>query len=77
MSYKFKEKYEDHYIDMLAPVMITDTKVRVFTDDNKFISQDCSHLTKAGETIRKLLCQKAESQNTNNFRAKVEGNSQI
>ena len=36
------------FIDMMAPVMIDETHVRVFTDDNKFISQDCRHLTQAG-----------------------------
>ena len=36
------------YIDTMSPVMKNETHVRVFTDDNKFISQDCRHLTQAG-----------------------------
>lgn len=41
-------KYGDHYIDMLKPVMANQKQVIVFTDDNKFISQDCRHLTESG-----------------------------
>ena len=41
------EKYGDHYIDMLTPVM-ENGSVRVFTDDNYYISQDCAHLTRFG-----------------------------
>lgn len=40
--------YSDHYIDMMSPVMVDETHARVFTDDKKFISQDCRHLTQAG-----------------------------
>ena len=40
--------YGNHYIDMMLPVMIDDKHVKVFTDDGKFISQDCRHLTQAG-----------------------------
>lgn len=36
------------YIDMMSPVMVDEIHVRVFTDENKFISQDCRHLTQAG-----------------------------
>lgn len=41
-------QYADRYIDMMTPVMVDNTHVRVFTDDNMFISQDCRHLTQAG-----------------------------
>ena len=41
-------QYSDRYIDMMAPVIVDETHARVFTDDNKFISQDCRHLTQAG-----------------------------
>ena len=44
----FSEKYNDHFIDMLTPVMLDDQTVRVFTDDGKFISQDTRHLTRSG-----------------------------
>lgn len=37
----------DHYIDLIEP-MITEGRVRIFTDDNRFISEDCRHLTEAG-----------------------------
>jgi len=43
-----KEQFGSRFIDMMAPVMQSDGRVRVFTDDNKFISQDCRHLTQAG-----------------------------
>lgn len=41
------EEYGDHFIDLMAPVL-EGNRVKVFTDDNMFISQDCQHLTKAG-----------------------------
>lgn len=37
-----------HYIDLLEPIMKPDGEIRVFTDDNKYISQDCRHLTQGG-----------------------------
>ncbi len=40
--------YGDHYVDMIAPMVDEDNRIRVFTDDNHFISQDCKHLTKRG-----------------------------
>ncbi len=43
-----KAKYGTRFIDMIAPVLVGEKNVRVFTDDNKFISQDCRHLTKFG-----------------------------
>lgn len=43
-----KNQWKENYIDMLSPVTMADEKVRVFTDENKFISQDCAHLTKYG-----------------------------
>ncbi|GFI43257.1 O-acetyltransferase OatA [Lachnospiraceae bacterium] len=45
---KYKELYGEHYIDMLTPVLAPNNEIYVFTDDQKFISQDCSHLTQAG-----------------------------
>ena len=47
--YEQKEKWgNEKFVDMIKPVEVSDGVVRVFTDDNKFISQDCRHLTKAG-----------------------------
>lgn len=40
--------YNDHYVDMIEVVRVDDRKVRVFTDEHMFISQDCKHLTQAG-----------------------------
>lgn len=37
-----------HFINMMTPVLTIDNRVCVFTDDNKLISQDCRHLTRAG-----------------------------
>ena len=41
-------EWKDRYIDMIAVVSAGDNKVRVFTDDRKFISQDTKHLTRSG-----------------------------
>lgn len=45
---RLKAAYPDIYIDMIDMVLQPDGKVRVFSDDGRFISQDCRHLTKAG-----------------------------
>jgi hypothetical protein len=42
-----KALYTD-YIDLIEKVRQTDGTVRVFSDDGRFISQDCRHLTQAG-----------------------------
>jgi hypothetical protein len=42
-----REKWGDHYVELIEPVLL-DGRVRVFTDDNMFLSQDCRHLTEAG-----------------------------
>lgn len=44
----WKDKWGGRYIDMLSYVTDEDGLVRVFTEDKKFISQDCMHLTKSG-----------------------------
>ncbi|MCC8175598.1 MAG: acyltransferase [Bacteroidales bacterium] len=43
-----REYWGDHYVDMLAPLLDEDGTVPFFTEDHKFISQDCLHLTKNG-----------------------------
>jgi peptidoglycan/LPS O-acetylase OafA/YrhL len=43
-----KALFKDHYIDLLSYVLQPNGFVRVFSDDGKYISQDCLHLTKAG-----------------------------
>ena len=45
---RLKAAYPNIYIDMIDKVLQPDGKVRVFSDDGRFISQDCLHLTKAG-----------------------------
>lgn len=47
-NHQMKEQYGDHYIDMLEVVLQDGNQVRVFTDDGRFISQDCRHLTQSG-----------------------------
>lgn len=42
------EEYGEHYVDMIEVVQDEDGSVRVFTDDQHFISQDCRHLTQYG-----------------------------
>lgn len=60
---KMIKKWGDRFIDLFSPVMINN-HVRVFTDDLKFISHDCLHLTSFGacfyaekmkELIRQLI----------------------
>lgn len=47
---RMKEFWGDNYINLLSAVSVGDNEVRVFTDENCFISYDCKHLTKAGTT---------------------------
>lgn len=44
----WKQQWGDKYIDLLSLAMVDDTHVQVFTDDNRYISQDCRHLTQGG-----------------------------
>ncbi len=41
-------EWGNDYIDMIAPVLVDKNRVRVFTDDGKFISPDTGHLSQAG-----------------------------
>lgn len=45
---KNAKEYGSHFIDLMMPVMADSARVKVFTDDHKYISQDCRHLTQAG-----------------------------
>lgn len=45
---EFKRKYDERFIDLIYYVKADGNRVRVFTDNGKFISSDCRHLTKAG-----------------------------
>ena len=42
------EWWGGHYVDMMTPSMNTEGRIRVFTPNHKFISQDCTHLTQDG-----------------------------
>ncbi len=44
----FKEQLGDRFIDMITPVTVSGNSVKVFTDNQKMISQDCIHLTQNG-----------------------------
>lgn len=48
LNKKWKSLWGNDYIDLISPVLVDDKHVRIFTDDKRFISQDCRHLTKAG-----------------------------
>jgi len=48
---KLANKCQGHYIDLITPVRVSETDVRVFTDDHKIISQDCEHLTQNGAKL--------------------------
>lgn len=43
-----KQQWGARYIDYLTPIVDNEGKVPVFTNDCKFISQDCRHFTHAG-----------------------------
>lgn len=43
-----KAEWGSHYIDLLSLVIQKDSTIRVFSDDKKFISQDCRHLSLGG-----------------------------
>lgn len=45
---RLKAIYGKRYLDMIALVANEDGTVRVFSDDNRYISADCGHLTKGG-----------------------------
>lgn len=45
---EFKAQWGERYIDMVTPVSAGCNRVRVFSDDHKFISQDCEHFTQGG-----------------------------
>jgi peptidoglycan/LPS O-acetylase OafA/YrhL len=48
LNTKLKDEWGDKYIDLIGYVIDDNKKVPVFTPDQRFISQDCFHLVKAG-----------------------------
>lgn len=45
---EWREAWGENYIDMMEYARMEDGSIRVFSDENKFISQDCIHLTQGG-----------------------------
>lgn len=45
---KLQKEFGSHYIDLLVPITQASGEVSVFTDNCKYISQDCQHLTREG-----------------------------
>ena len=48
MNEQMKKEWKDKYIDLLDLSVVSDGRVVVFSQDNKFISQDTRHLSKGG-----------------------------
>lgn len=48
MNQNYALEWQDKYIDFLKILQNEDGSVNVFTDNHKFISQDCRHLTQNG-----------------------------
>lgn len=48
LNEQWEESWGDHYINMIEYVRNEDGRIRVFTLNHKFISQDCEHLTQEG-----------------------------
>ncbi len=40
--------FKDSYIDMLSPLKVDDNHIKIFTESQKMISQDCLHVTRDG-----------------------------
>lgn len=45
---RLKSEWKDKYVDLLGLSVKADGSVPVFSEDRKFLSQDCRHLTRAG-----------------------------
>ncbi len=56
-----KAEWGRRYIDLLEMAMDEDNFVPIFTDNCKFISQDCKHLTKAGAAYYARLLEQDEN----------------
>lgn len=48
LNREMRGQWGSRFIDFVTPVQDAEGRVPVFTDDHKFISQDCRHLTRAG-----------------------------
>ncbi len=45
---RWKAQWGSRYIDFIEKVRTADNRIRVFSTEHKFISQDCEHLTRGG-----------------------------
>ncbi|HTO14684.1 MAG TPA: acyltransferase [Edaphocola sp.] len=45
---EYEKEWGNQYISLIKPLLNSSGKIRVFTEDGKFISQDTEHLTKFG-----------------------------
>ena len=43
-----EKEWGDRFVDLIHPLIDKNNMVPVFTNDCKFISEDCRHLTKGG-----------------------------
>lgn len=48
LNNQWKSEWGNRYIDFMGMAMTSDNRIRIFTPDGKFISQDCEHLTEEG-----------------------------
>ena len=48
MNEQMKKEWKDKYVDLLSLSVVSNEKVVVFSQNNKFISQDTRHLSKGG-----------------------------
>ncbi len=48
LNARWKSEWGAHYLDFIEKVRVPQNRIRVFSDDHKFISQDCEHLTRGG-----------------------------
>ncbi|MGB3591340.1 MAG: acyltransferase [Nonlabens sp.] len=47
---QLKREWQEKYVSLIEPLLITQDEIRVFDDNGKLLSQDTFHLTKAGAT---------------------------
>lgn len=43
-----QNEYGDHFVDMIAALQVKPGVMPIFSDENKYISQDCRHFTRGG-----------------------------
>ena len=43
-----RKEYGDHFVDMIAALQVKPGVMPIFSDEKKYISQDCRHFTRGG-----------------------------